>query len=86
MVPRKGAFEVSTVYKYYKGNEENPDADWGALTHVQYQMACEARDTELKQEFLFFSKMMSGMWPHANALAERIADFVQHTSHSNKGV
>ena len=69
MVPRIGAFEVSTVYKYYRVTQESQDLN-----------------TELKQEFLFFSKMMSGIWPHANALAERIADFVQHTSHGNTSV
>ena len=28
-----------------------------------------------KREILFFSKMMSGMWPHAGALGERITEY-----------
>lgn len=49
MLPRMGAFEVSTVYE----------------------------NREHKQEILFYSKMMSSMWPHATALAKRIKAFAE---------
>ena len=47
MLPRLGAFEVSTVH-------DNAD-------------------------ILFYSKMMSSMWPNASALAKRIKEFADET-------
>ena len=47
MIPRLGAFEVSTVI----GNE-------GSLTDI-----------------LFFSKLLSSLWPHTRTVAGKVANF-----------
>lgn len=54
MMPRIGAFEVSTVV------DNNTD-------------------------ILFYSKMMSSMWPHAGSLAGRITEFIEDSKKSMKG-
>ena len=35
----------------------------------------EQLEHDHKREILFFSKMMSSMWPHAGALGERITEY-----------